>query len=93
MLFKTLVKAFRDYRWERRKQQESKRRFKIALAFNTYYTHYDRYLAPKGMGGRWMCPNCNTIHERLDFSLFSGRLYPACCSLEEGPRCYEYHAV
>lgn len=74
----------------------------IAMAFNNRYTTGARYdkscddPVPGGknadggldvkQGYRWMCPDCNTIHAPLEFSIWTGLQYPACCRYRRGDR-------
>lgn len=55
-----------------------------ARAFNDLHTY------PRGIrGGRWMCPECNRVHESGECSVWTGLQYPACCSRREGHRLDE----
>lgn len=55
-----------------------------ARAFNDLHTY------PRGIrGGRWMCPECNHVHESGECSVWTGLQYPACCSRPAGHRLDE----
>jgi hypothetical protein len=83
-------------------ERDRKERAHIAHVFNYRYatgTVYDKTRkgekmpGDKGdwdrelpMGFKWMCPDCNQLHDPLRFSHFTGIIYPACCETREGSR-------
>lgn len=61
-----------------------RRHAEAARAFNDLHTY------PRGIrGGRWMCPECNRVHESGECTVWTGLQYPACCSRREGHRLDE----
>lgn len=65
-----------------RKQRRD--RYAVAEAFNRLWCY-----RPYPSRTRWMCPLCNTAHDRLDeVSAFTGLQYPKCCDFDDGHRLY-----
>lgn len=58
------------------------RKREVARAFNSIHT----YRAVSNKQSMWMCPDCNRVHECIDYSVFDGRHFPACCRFPHGNR-------
>jgi hypothetical protein len=71
-----------------RENDRRRRMYAAARAFNDLHCHTSRT-------GRWMCPDCNNIHDALpEVSVFTGLQYPRCCRYAEGHRLHEdWHAT
>lgn len=82
-----------------KKDAEEKR--KIAKLFNDRFTYCNPYVevGPPMREGKvpewredacrrqaWMCHECCKIHHPVEYSCFTGLIYPACCSSIEGDR-------
>lgn len=79
-------KAAREAAEKKRREREL---FDVAHTFNRMHT----YAGGLGVRGRWMCPDCNKVHDQIGFSFFTGRLFPRCCRFDEGERIYDHHAT
>lgn len=82
-----LTAAWHHYLGLRAKRKATDEKRKIAQAFNDLYTYRELFDPSKRLlGYRWMCPECNKIHEPQECSVFSGLQYPACCGTGYGNR-------
>jgi rubrerythrin len=61
---------------------------KQALKFNKKHTFTNQFTT-----GKWMCPDCGTVHESNNWSCFTGSQYPKCCKYPDGDRCHGIYAT
>lgn len=86
-----------EVRDEARRARASRLRFDVARRFNALHCDPRKCLIgnlpPGGKPSRWMCPTCNKVHEALEWSVFTGWQFPACCQFPVGYRDGGIHAV
>lgn len=80
-----IAHCIRTYRQQKAERREEAERATVAAHFNNLYTYNARYL---GREFAWMCPKCHKIHEKSEYSVFSGNQFPACCDHGEGHRLH-----
>jgi hypothetical protein len=78
------MNPFNGWIERRRASRWVKTKARVAQAFNDVYTYGTMHLGSY----KWMCPECNRVHESEYYSWIGGLQYPACCSTGPGDRLY-----